>query len=72
MMIYTHRIGFEQTLFTILVNMAENYFEKIKNIPFKVVYLHMPDANGYALPITSGKLKIYCELSYRAGAIIKK
>lgn len=109
MMVYTHRIGFEQTLFTTLVNMTENDLEKIKNIPFKVVCLHMPDANGYAnipvtsdylkllesvintksergdpfvttancqstphpdiLPITSGKLKIYCELSDRAGAI---
>lgn len=109
MMIYTHEAGFEQTLFTTLVNMKESDFEKIKDIPFKIVCLHTPDAHGYAtipitdnylkllkdvvntkngqgdsfvttancqstphpdiLPITSGKLKIYCELSDRAGTI---
>ncbi|MCQ5142940.1 radical SAM/SPASM domain-containing protein [Enterocloster bolteae] len=112
MMVYTYEAGFEQTLFTTLVNMKESDFEKIKEIPFKIVCLHTPDAHGYAnipvtdnyikllgnvvntknkqgnpfittancqstphpdiLPITSGKIKIYCELSDRAGSVDDK
>lgn len=109
MMLYTQEMGFEQTLFTTLVGMKEEDFEKIRNIPFKIVCLHTPDKYGYAkisltpdylkmfekvvqaknalgdsfvttancqsiphpaiLPLTTGKLKIYTELSDRAGIL---
>lgn len=109
MMLYTQEMGFEQTLFTTLVGMKEEDFEKIRKIPFKVVCLHTPDKHGYAkipvtpsyiklfekimqaknvlgdsfvttancqsvphpaiLPITAGRLKIYTELSDRAGTL---
>lgn len=109
MMSYTYEQGYEQTLFTTLVGMTQEDFDKIRSIPFTIVCLHVPDAEGCAnipiteeykellrkvvearrsdgtlfvtnancqntpnpdiLPITSGRLKIYCELSDRAGTI---
>lgn len=109
MMRYTHKQGYEQTLFTTLAGMTPEDFAKVRDIPFTIVCLHVPDAGGYAnipvteeyrallrqvvearrddgspfvtnancqnapdpavLSVTAGRLKIYCELSDRAGAI---
>ncbi|MDD6827433.1 MAG: SPASM domain-containing protein [Oscillospiraceae bacterium] len=53
MMCYAHKQGYKMSLFTTLVGMREEDFEKIKQIPFVNVVLHLPDNIGYAnIPIT--------------------
>jgi len=104
---YAHENGRDITLFTTLVGLTKDKFDRIRNIPFKEVILHTPDEEEYAkipmtrkyfemldmvleakkpngkpfvdgancqsvphhkvLEHTSGKLKIYCELTDRAG-----
>lgn len=48
MMQYANHIGRDMRLFTTLVGLNLSDFEKIRDIPFKQVVLHLPDEEGYA------------------------
>ncbi len=48
MMLYSASTGREVNLFTTLVGMTKEIWEKIKNIPFTLVVLHLPDDKQYA------------------------
>ncbi len=53
MMRYTASTGREVNLFTTLVGMTEEIWEKIKDIPFTMVVVHLPDTKLYAhIPLT--------------------
>ena len=53
MMLYTASTGREVNLFTTLVGMTKEIWEKIKNIPFMLVVFHLPDDKQYAnIPMT--------------------
>lgn len=59
MMLYTASTGREVNLFTSLVGMTWNTWEKIKDIPFTLVVVHLPDVDGYAnIPMTEEYWKI--------------
>lgn len=59
MMLYTASTGREVNLFTTLVGMTEEIWEKIKNIPFTMVVVHLPDAKQYAhIPLTEEYWKL--------------
>ncbi len=59
MMRYTASTGREVNLFTTLVGMTEEIWEKIKNIPFTMVVVHLPDTKQYAhIPLTGDYWKL--------------
>lgn len=50
---YTYKQGYEMKLYTTLVGLTKEGFERIKDIPFKYVVLHTPDEQGFAnIPMT--------------------
>lgn len=59
MMFYTASTGREVNLFTTLVGMTEKIWDKIKNIPFTMVVVHLPDVQQYAhIPLTEEYWKL--------------
>ncbi len=59
MMEYTNSTGREMTLYTTLVGLTIEKFERIKKLPFREVVLHTPDEDGHAnIPMTMEYLKL--------------
>lgn len=59
MMEYTWQSGYDMDLYTTLVGLTKEGFERIKNIPFHYVVLHTPDEQGYAMiPMTEEYFEI--------------
>jgi hypothetical protein len=53
MILHAHGNGHKVQLFTTLVGFTERDLERLKDVPFDSVILHLPDAKGYAhIPIT--------------------
>ncbi len=56
---YAHETGHEVRLFTTLVGLDLASFQKIEDIPFSLVVLHLPDVHGYAhIPVTDEYLEL--------------
>lgn len=56
---YTWQQGYDIDLFTTLVGLTMEGFERIKNIPFRYVVLHTPDEQQYAnIPMTKEYFEI--------------
>ena len=56
---YTWQQGYEMKLYTTLVGLTKEGFERIKNIPFHYVVLHTPDEKEYAnIPMTEEYFEI--------------
>jgi len=56
---YTNEQGYEMKLYTTLVGLTKEGFERIRNIPFKYVVLHTPDEQGFAnIPMTEEYFEI--------------
>ena len=59
MIVHAYEEGHGVQLFTTLVGCTYDDYERIKNVEFSRILLHLPDANGVAkIPIT----REYCEL----------
>lgn len=56
---YTWRQGYEMKLYTTLVGLSKDGYNRIKNIPFHYVVLHTPDEQEYAnIPMTKEYFEI--------------
>ncbi len=56
---YAHKKGHFIELYTTLINISEEEFDRIKDIPFRKVVLHTPDKMNYAIiPITDTYKKV--------------
>lgn len=56
---YTWKMGYDIKLYTTLVGLTKEGFEKIRNIPFHYVVLHTPDEHEYArIPMTEEYFEI--------------
>lgn len=56
---YTWQQGYDIKLYTTLVGLTREGFERIRNIPFHYVVLHTPDEQGYAnIPMTKEYFEI--------------
>lgn len=59
MMQYAARTGRDVSLYTTLVGMSKEQFDRIKEIPFYEVVLHTPDEDEYAnIPLTMGYFEL--------------
>jgi len=58
MLLYAHKKGFKIAVYTTLVGMKLSDINLIKNIPFKIFNIHLPDKEGFAgIKITDNYLK---------------